>query len=82
MLGFLRLVRGFCGLVFALQVLGAFGTLLTLSQVENISPNDETSVFAFVFIKIIIAVVFGFPYFYLRKVINNRPLAKLIKWLG
>lgn len=71
MIGFLRLVRGFCGLVFALQVLGAFGTLLTLSQVENISPNDETSVFAFIFIKIIFAVIFGFPYFYLRKVINN-----------
>lgn len=71
MLGFLRLVRGFCGLVFALQTLGAFGTLLTLSQVGNVSPNQETTVFAFIFIKIVVAVICGIPYFYLRKFINN-----------
>lgn len=71
MIGFLRLVCGFCGFIFVWQIFGILGILATLSQVENVSPNQETIVLAFIFIKIIVAIICGFPYFYLRKVINN-----------
>lgn len=71
MIGFLRFVRGFCGFIFAWQIFGVLGTLATLSQVGNVSPNQETTVFAFIFIKIVVAVICGIPYFYLRKFINN-----------
>lgn len=71
MIGFLRLVCGFCGFIFVWQIFGILGTLATLSQVDNISSNQETTAFSFIFVKIIIAVICGVPYFYLIEVINN-----------
>lgn len=67
MFGFLRLIRGICGFVFALQVLGLVPVLTWLSQPDAI----DGKMVAMVVLKLVVLAVSGGLFFGLRKLINR-----------
>ena len=67
MFGLLRFIRGVCGFVFALQVLGLVPVLTWFSQPDAI----DGKMMAMLVLKIGVLVVFGGLFFGLRKLINR-----------
>lgn len=67
MFGFLRFIRGFCGFLFAMQIIGLFPVITWLQQPDAVSGN----MLALVFIKVVALVVFGALFFWLRNLINR-----------
>jgi len=65
MFGLLRLVRGFCGLIVGMNILGL---LLLPSRLQL--PGGVTELPALVFGKTIALIVFGALFFALRNLIN------------
>lgn len=66
MIGLLRFIRGFCGFVFGLQLLGLLPAISWLQQ-----PNAITgSMWAVVILKLMALALFGFLFFALRRLIN------------
>jgi len=67
MFGFLRFIRGFCGILFAWQIIGLFPVLTWLQQ-----PDAATGeMWARVLIKVIAMALFGWLFFWLRNLINR-----------
>lgn len=67
MFGLLRFIRGFCGFLFALQIIGLLPVLTWLQQPDAITGG----MWAQVLIKAIALVLFGWLFFWLRGVINR-----------
>lgn len=67
MFGFLRFIRGFCGFLFAMQIIGLFPVLTWLQQPDAVTGN----MLALVFIKVVALVIFGALFFWLRNLINR-----------
>lgn len=65
MFGFLRLVRGICGLIFGMNILGF---LLLPSRIQQ--PGRVTDLPELVLGKTIALIVFGVLFFALRNLIN------------
>lgn len=66
MFGILRFIRGFCGFIFAMQIVSLFSALSWLQQPSAITGN----MLAMLFIKLIALVIFGAAFIYGRKGIN------------
>lgn len=67
MFGLLRLVRGFCGLLFGMQIVGLFPVLTWLQQPDAVAGG----MMAHVFIKVVFLFVFGALFVGLRNLINR-----------
>ena len=67
MFGFLRFIRGICGFLFAMQIIGLFPVLTWLQQPDAITGN----MLAQVFIKVVASAIFGALFFWLRNLINR-----------
>ncbi len=68
MFGSLRFVRGFCGLLFALQIPPILSAAISWSQ----QPDAVTGVMvAILLVKVIAIIVFGGLFFLLRNLINR-----------
>lgn len=67
MFGFLRLIRGLCGLQFVLQIVGLLPVLTWLQQPDAVTGG----MWAQVLIKAITLALFGWLFFWLRGVINR-----------
>jgi len=65
--GFLRFVRGVCGFLFGMQIVGLLPVLTWLQQPDAITGK----MLALVFFKVFFLVVFGALFFWLRNVINR-----------
>lgn len=70
MFGLLRLIRGICGFVFALQVIHVIEAAAWLSKPEAVSV-DMGKFFALLLVKVIFLAVAGFLFFWLRGLINR-----------
>ena len=69
MFGILRLVRGFCGLLFGMQVIGVFPVLLKwLQQPDAVTGHMWGLVIIW---KVLAMVLFGWLFFALRGLINR-----------
>lgn len=67
MFGLLRLIRGFCGFLFAMQIIGLIPVLSWLQQ-----PNAVTGGMLVTFlIKLLALAFFGWLFFWLRSSINR-----------
>jgi hypothetical protein len=69
MIGFLRIVRGVAGFLFAMQVVGVMPALF------SVADNDGTTQ-ALLAIKFVAGAIFFVLFTWLRGVINARHLAK------
>lgn len=70
MINFLRVVRGLCGFLFAMQVVGLLPTPELIEALKN--PNvDQGKILAFLVLKLMLAAFFGGCFFGLRKAINK-----------
>jgi hypothetical protein len=67
MFGLLRLIRGFCGFLFASQVIGLLPALTWLQKPDAITDDMWVKVI----IKTVALVLFGWLFFWLRKLINR-----------
>ena len=67
MFGLLRTIRAFCGLIFAIQVVGLL-SVFTWFQHPTVVTG---SMLAMLLIKVITVVVFGGLFFWLRLAINR-----------
>lgn len=71
----LRVVRGICGFVFALQAIHVVEAVAWLLKQGGPSPGVG-SVLAVVTIKIIVIVIAGLLFFWLRRIINRLHVKK------
>lgn len=69
MFGLLRLVRGVCGFIFALQFFQVIQALAWVSSPEA-AGVDMGKFFALLLIKVFVLIVSGLLFFGLRKAIN------------
>ena len=70
--GFLRFVRGACGVLFGLEVIGLVPLFTWLQQ-----PDARTgNMWALVFIKVVALIIFGALFFWLRHLINKLHIKK------
>lgn len=67
MFGLLRLIRGFCGFLFAMQIFGLLPVLTWLQQPDAITGG----MWALVTIKVLALALFGWLFFGLRSIINR-----------
>lgn len=67
MIMLLRVIRGICGFVAALQIIGLIPVLTWLSQPDAINEK----MIAMAIFKIFVLVIFGGLFFGLRKLINR-----------
>jgi len=67
MFGLLRFIRGFCGFLFAMQIVDLFPVLTWLKQPDAVTGN----MLALVFIKVVAMAIFGAMFFWLRNLINR-----------
>ena len=70
MFGFLRLIRGFCGLVFAMQVVYLLEVVVWLTKPEA-DGADIGKLLALSLIKVIAMALSGWLFFWLRNLINR-----------
>ena len=75
MFGLLRVVRGICGFVFALQAFHVMEAVAWLLKQGGPSPGMG-SVLAVLTIKIIAMIVTGFLFLWLRRLINRLHVKK------
>ncbi len=66
----LRIIRGICGFVFALQIIHVIGAVALLAKPEA-AGMDIGGFFAILLIKIVALGVSGFMFFWLRGIINR-----------
>jgi len=66
----LRIIRGICGFVFALQIIHIIGAIALLAKPEA-AELDIGGFFAILLIKVIALSVSGFMFFWLRGIINR-----------
>lgn len=67
MFGLLRLIRGICGFVFAIQITGLLPILTWLQQPDAVTGG----LWAQVLIKVLALALFGWLFFWLRNIINR-----------
>lgn len=67
MFGLLRFIRGFCGLLFGMQIVGLLPVLTWLQQPDAVTGG----MWAQVFIKVLALGLFGWLFFGLRSIINR-----------
>lgn len=67
MFGILRLARGFCGLLFGMQVIGLLPVLTWVQQPDAVTGG----LWAQVSIKVLTMALFGWLFFALRGLINR-----------
>ena len=72
MFGFLRLIRGICGLLFGMQIVGLLPVLTWLQNLGAVTGN----IWAQVFFKILAMLLFGWLFFWLRNSINQQHTKK------
>ena len=70
MFGLLRIIRGFCGFVFAMQVMQLIEAVAWLSKPEA-ADVDLGKFFALALFKVIFLLVSGLLFFWLRGFINK-----------
>lgn len=71
----LRFIRGFCGFVFALQIIQLIESVTWLLKPES-AGIDMSIFFALVLIKVVVLGASGFLFFWLRDLINNLYIKK------
>ena len=72
MFGLLRFIRGFCGLLFVMQIVGLLPVLTWLQQPDAVTDD----MWAQVFIKVLALALFGSLFFGLRSIINRLHIRK------